>query len=206
MRVYYDAEFIEDGHTIDLISIGMVADDGHEYYAVSSEFSMAALAANPWLVENVWPSLPRIGGDARMHIPTRGLFGRPRPHHKLLGDLFDRNAPEVKPRAVIAREVADFLLGADHRRTMMVPYLELWADYGAYDHVALCQLYGPMIDLPEGVPMFTHDLRQEVARLGLKDSDLPQQAAGHHNALADARHNLVIARFLDERARRADPQ
>lgn len=197
MRVFFDTEFVEDGHTIDLISIGMATDNGREYYAVSSEFDMAALAANPWLVENVWPSLPRIGGDARNHIPTRTLFGRARPQHKLLADLFDRWASEVKPRAQIAQEVADFLLGADREQTRMLPYIELWADYGAYDHVALCQLWGPMVKLPEGIPMFTHDLRQEIARLGLKDTDLPQQASGHHNALADARHNLVLARFLD---------
>ena len=34
MRIFYDTEFLEDGKTIDLISIGMVAEDGREYYAV----------------------------------------------------------------------------------------------------------------------------------------------------------------------------
>lgn len=29
-RYFYDTEFIEDGHTIDLISIGIVADPGVE--------------------------------------------------------------------------------------------------------------------------------------------------------------------------------
>lgn len=38
MRYFYDTEFIEDGHTIELISIGVVAEDGREYYAVSTEF------------------------------------------------------------------------------------------------------------------------------------------------------------------------
>jgi hypothetical protein len=28
MKYYYDTEFIEDGRTIDLISIGIVAEDG----------------------------------------------------------------------------------------------------------------------------------------------------------------------------------
>lgn len=31
MRYFYDTEFIEDGHTIELISIGVVAEDGREY-------------------------------------------------------------------------------------------------------------------------------------------------------------------------------
>ena len=38
MRYFYDCEFIEDGRTIDLVSIGVVAEDGREYYAVSTEF------------------------------------------------------------------------------------------------------------------------------------------------------------------------
>ena len=38
MRYFYDTEFIDNGRIIDLISIGVVADDGREFYAVSTEF------------------------------------------------------------------------------------------------------------------------------------------------------------------------
>ena len=37
MRVYYDTEFLEDGKTIELLSIGIVRADGQEYYAVISD-------------------------------------------------------------------------------------------------------------------------------------------------------------------------
>jgi hypothetical protein len=57
-----------------------------------------------------------------------------------------------------------------------------------------------MIDLPDGVPMFTHDIQQERSRLGLAWDDLPQQESGEHNALADARHNQTVRRWLAERA------
>ena len=56
----------------------------------------------------------------------------------------------------VAREVRCFILAA--------PDPELWAWCGAYDHVALCQLWGRMIDLPKGVPMWTNDLKQEAER------------------------------------------
>lgn len=56
MRYFYDTEFIEDGRTIELISIGMVAEDGREYYAVSSEFD--AQRAGTWVRTNVLPKLP----------------------------------------------------------------------------------------------------------------------------------------------------
>ena len=38
MKFFYDTEFIEDGTTIDLISVGVVGEDGREFYAVSTEF------------------------------------------------------------------------------------------------------------------------------------------------------------------------
>lgn len=56
MRYFYDTEFIEDGKTIELISIGVVAEDGREFYAVSNEFDMRK--ANKWVRENVIPKLP----------------------------------------------------------------------------------------------------------------------------------------------------
>src|ERR1043165_2868642 len=37
-RYFYDCEFIEDGVTIDLVSIGVVDESGRGFYAVSTEF------------------------------------------------------------------------------------------------------------------------------------------------------------------------
>jgi hypothetical protein len=99
---------------------------------------------------------------------------------------------------VIANEVRDFIRQSalwDLQEPHPKPEVpQLWAWYGAYDHVALCQLWGRMIDLPKGVPMWTNDLKQECERLG--NPQVPQQASGEHNALADARHNRVIDEFL----------
>ncbi|AWB85106.1 polyadenylate-specific 3'-exoribonuclease AS [Corynebacterium liangguodongii] len=56
MRYFYDTEFLEDGVTIELVSIGIVTEDGREYYAVSTEFDPAK--ANRWVRENVLDKLP----------------------------------------------------------------------------------------------------------------------------------------------------
>ena len=56
MRYFYDTEFIDDGRTIELISIGVVAEDGREYYAVSTEFDPDR--AGSWVRKNVLPKLP----------------------------------------------------------------------------------------------------------------------------------------------------
>ncbi|MFF5615362.1 hypothetical protein ACFY7B_20815 [Streptomyces albidoflavus] len=178
MVIDYDLEFLEDGRTIELISIGMVADGGREYYAVNRDMPVRKIRKHQWLMENVVPSLPKGAGDRRNHVPKSWLF--------------DYADPAVKRRDRIADDVMDFIRAAG-------PDVELWANYGAYDHVALAQLWGPMIALPEGVPMFTHDIQQEARRQGLSWDDLPQQETGEHNALADARHNGTVRRWLAER-------
>jgi hypothetical protein len=87
--------------------------------------------------------------------------------------------------------VRDFVLGVEEP--------ELWAWYGAYDHVVVCQLFGRMVDLPKGFPMWTNDLKQEVARveqLG-KPVTLPTLDGGAaHNALHDARELRYRATWL----------
>jgi 3' exoribonuclease, RNase T-like len=162
MKIFYDSEFFEDGKTIDLISIGMVAQDGREYYAVSSEFDLRGLQTNPefaethnWLSDNVFPSLPFIVGL----------------------EILDDRHPDVKNRTMIMEEVSEFILNTADA--------QLWAWYGAYDHVVLAQLFGSMARMPKHIPKWTNDLRQEVQRLG--NPRLPDQAHGEHNALEDAK-------------------
>ena len=179
----YDLEFLEDGRHIELISIGMVCDDGREYYAVNSDMPVDRILNHQWLKANVWP-----------HLPLRGY--KPAPQINALqqsdGSL-DTTDTRVKPKWVIANEVREFVQAAG-------PDVELWADYGAYDHVCLVQLWGRMIGLPEGIPMFTNDIQQEARRLGFTWDQLPKQESGEHNALADARHNQVKRRWLAEHA------
>jgi hypothetical protein len=55
-RYFYDCEFIEDGRTIDLVSIGVVDEYGREFYAISTEFD--ARRAVPWVRRNVLDQLP----------------------------------------------------------------------------------------------------------------------------------------------------
>jgi len=186
VRYFYDYEFLENGHTIDLISIGICAEDGREYYGVVSEVGGSdnklheRICANDWLMKNVVPHLPLSrdcqGGPVikQREAQHPGWFS------------LDLDASEVLPRWVIAKQVREFLLAGENP--------ELWAYYGAYDHVVLCQLWGRMIHLPKGLPMFTCDLKQEAVRLG--DPRLPEQSSGQHNALADARWNQLVFEFL----------
>lgn len=178
MKYFYDTEFLEDGKTIDLISIGIVAEDGREYYAVNSDMPTYRIARDPWLMENVMSS---IGHEI---VTTAGR------HEDTTLKITDEAA---KSKFDIGKEVADFL--NVRRSTYDLP--KLWAWYGAYDHVALAQLWGKMIHLPKGIPMWTNDLRQKIDELGVSQRELPAQPAGAHNALEDARWLKVRYEFVE---------
>jgi hypothetical protein len=170
-RFFYDTEFLDDGKTIELISIGIVCeDDGREYYAVNRDAPWKRIKKNDWLMANVVPTLPQPSGDWNNHMPKSWPI--------------DFHSPLVKETARIATEVRDFI--APQRGAN----IELWADYCAYDHVALCQLFGTMMDLPDGMPMWTHDLEQLWETAGRPER--PTQGDEAHNALADARWNQEL--------------
>lgn len=153
MKMFFDTEFLEDGKTIDLISIGIVAEDGREYSAISAEFDLGRAARHPFLSEHVLP-----------HLDSADFW---------------------KPRKQIAEEIVAFV-GTDP---------EFWADYASYDWVALCQLFGTMMDLPKGWPMFVRDVQQ--FRKSMNISKFNVFHAGEHDALIDARevkgrHDVLV--------------
>lgn len=161
MRIFFDTEFIEDGKTIDLLSIGLVRDDGAELYLENGQCLVNR--ASPWVRENVLPHMKFMSGDESA----------------------------LRTRSAIASEILDFA-GRDP---------EFWAYYADYDWVVLCQLYGPMIDLPKGWPMWCRDLRQYADFLGVTTQKLkeacPQEGVEHH-ALADALWVRDATLWLDE--------
>jgi hypothetical protein len=59
MKYWIDTEFIAKPYTIDVVSIGLVAEDGREFYAGSSEVDWSE--ASPWTLENVRPQLAGQG-------------------------------------------------------------------------------------------------------------------------------------------------
>lgn len=192
IKHFYDTEFLETGASLDIISIGIVCEDGREYYAVNADAPWDRIAQHGWLMANVVPSLPRLGGEARQRWIDSRAQQRSNPVY------LDHSDRSVKPKPQIAHEVKRFLLSYG------TPELHAW--YGSFDHVCLAWLFGPMSDMPEGIPYWTYDLKQEATRLGLTDDDLPQQTSGVHNALADARHNVVRARFLEQVAAERESQ
>lgn len=167
--IHYDTEFLEDGETIELISIGMATPDGRHLYLINRDANLVRVERHPWLMENVVPYLPVALTDSGL------AWNKMHPDYQ-----------HVQFHYQIAEIVAEFI--------QATPDPRLWAWYSAYDHIALAQLWGPLVNRPKGVPMWTHELRQEAERAG--NPPLPAQDEGEHHALADARHNLVIAQTI----------
>jgi hypothetical protein len=162
-RYVFDTEFMEDGERIELLSIGIVADDGSShsdvtFYAENADADRSH--ANEWVREHVFPHL--LGDDHEM------------------------------TRAQIASAIVEFVIYTSDDDPP-----EFWAYYGDYDWVVLCQLFGRMIDLPSGWPMFAMDIKQRAVDLG--NPKLPEQSSTAHNALNDARWGLEALNWLDSR-------
>ena len=153
LRYYFDTEFIEDGQTIELISIGIVCDDGRAYYAEVDEVPWEK--ADQWVLDNVKPHL--MGDD------------------------------HVRSKAKIAEDIVRFVSQGKGQP-------QFWGYYADYDWVVLCRLYGRMIDLPGGWPMFCMDIKQVAEEHG--NPKLPEQVSQEHHAMADAAWNRDAHRWL----------
>lgn len=162
MKIFIDTEFIEDGKTIELVSIGLVREDGKQYYAEVVESMPLWDIADPWVKENVIAHLKCMNTDEFV--------------------------PELKTKEKIRQDIVEFV----------GKFPVFWGYFSDYDWVVLCQLFGKMIDLPIGWPMFCMDIKQLAVSKGIKDSnELPWQIGTEHNALDDAIWNKTVFEYLE---------
>jgi 3' exoribonuclease, RNase T-like len=154
MKYFIDSEFAEAPGQIALISLAIVSEDGREFYVEVADFDESL--ANDWVKANVLPNL----WSNQMHEDRYAKWGN------CDGGLI--------PYAAVAPAVLAFVRDENP---------EFWGYYSAYDWVALCWLFGAMVDLPKGWPMFCYDLQQVMLQFGR----LPKHATEEsHNALDDA--------------------
>lgn len=180
MKVYYDYEFLEQGSGSPIypISVGMVAEDGDEFYAIFHDAPWGLILQNNWLVENVLPSIPgTVGPD---------------------GDWALSYGDSVMPTVLLRNKLTQFL----HSKHSEESPLVLWGYNCDYDHVCLAQTFGRMVDLPDWCPMLTLDIKQEKI-LHAPDFKFPDDPEGAHNALVDARwtksaHEALMSYLNDQ--------
>ena len=171
MKYFIDTEFAEKPNTIDLISIGIKCEDGRMFYAENMDFNKNL--ANYWVEANVLPKL-RWHNLKFWNGFTKVDFDNPK-DIRIYGSLID-----------IRCEILDFI-GKD------IP--EFWGYYSAYDWVVFCWLFGAMVDLPKGWPMYYRDLKQ------FADMQIPikppfPEPENKHDALTDAIWNEEYYQYL----------
>lgn len=179
MKYFLDTEFIEGFHKqkgrlrhhIDLISIGIVCEDGRTFYKISREYNYED--ADGWVKKNViLPAyIDAVHGDARNYLTAEN---------------FNKDRGYASQIYLIRNELIKFF------QVGQPCSIEIYGYYSDYDWVAFCSIFGRMIDLPKGFPMFCIDLKQMMEERGLskewKDKNCPDPEK-EHNALADAEWN-----------------
>lgn len=246
MKYFIDEEFLEGTQktffgktkpTIDLISIGMVDENGREFYAISNEFNLKE-AWNRWDKKTCCNIPEMCGSHIRRECEgfkreywIRDNVLRPiydellrkeryaREYHSHLIEPFTYKTMKTlikwhgKSLATIANDIAAFIYGDDCGGSgmsaieMATKYEildkskepEFYGYYSGYDWVAFCWIFGKMIQLPKGFPMYCKDLKQMMDEKGLtkewKKINCPDPD-GQHNALVDAKWNLKLFNLI----------
>lgn len=200
MKYYLDCEFLEGTQTkrflglpigqtkptIDLISIGIVAKDGREYYAISKDFNLREAwdrfdwktqstkdVKVYWVRENVLrPIFDEWQQETNGKIVRLGL---PIPLSQLefnyknfkyciqrIGKTNEQIVEEIKEFVLsLSTKVGGTTLIVDHCPFLDGP-IKFYAYYADYDWVSLCWLFGKMNALPNSFPMYCINLKQEV--------------------------------------------
>lgn len=213
-----------------------------EYYAICKEFDLKTAWNNEWLRENVLKQLLfdwyKATSGTLLHklvLDTKELEQvwnkKPKACRGWLRLYLDKYG---KTRKQIAEEIKDFILPVFNIDKDANTYWtaldkkepEFYAYYADYDWVVFCWLFGRMIDLPKGFPMFAFDLQQykhdaQESRIKLKEyidnsngvltkheehtlvkplklEDHPNypKQINEHNALDDAKFNYELYKFL----------
>jgi len=236
-KFYLDTEFVEGFHKplfgkkrhfIELISIGIVSEDGRDYYAINKEMDVKK-AWNAHDVKRV-----RIGDNCFGNIKeywVRDNVLKPlhlemcknestyaKTHfHSLFSDFTKKSLQRLikwqgKTKKQIAYEIfrfihadiikkyddklehAEYIVESAYSQHKEKDH-EFFAYFGSYDWVVLCTIFGRMIDLPTGFPMYVMDLKQIMDEKGLtkewKRENCPDPE-GEHNALVDAKWNKML--------------
>ncbi|MBK9107307.1 MAG: 3'-5' exoribonuclease [Saprospiraceae bacterium] len=179
MKIFLDMEFTGLHQATTLISMGLVAENGREFYAEFNDFDRNQL--NPWLEEHVLPKL----------------------EYKEVEEILENSGTTFKMKGnkiQIRKELETWLSEFD--------FIEIWADVLAYDWVLFCELFGGAMNIPSNIFFAPFDLAtyfrlkgiiepmdrftKDVSRFEFAGADKAKQ----HHALIDSQIELVCFKKL----------
>ena len=164
MRVFFDSEFTGLHQQAALISLGLISEDGHTFYAEFNDYPVEQMS--DWVAEHVVPylqysNLPCV--TPPLNLKSHGMKAS---------------------RSAIRDALGEWLFQFD--------LVELWADYPAYDWVLLADLFGGSLELPQHIYRNAFDLATLLKVAGI-DPTCDRRAFCNlqnmtlHNALDDAK-------------------
>lgn len=224
--------------TIDLISIGLVSEDNREYYAISKDFNLDE-AWNRFDLKEELVIHNQAGSQFSETVHTKVYWIREnvlKPIFKeFYIDVFGCDMPIFcydsmkylinkigKTNKEIANEIKEFCKPSrtyEVEKPITVKYSEIqnpefYAYFGSYDWVVFCWIFGKMIELPNGFPMYVRDLKQVLDEIqeekfglslykgklanNIKELPLYPKQENEHSAIHDARWNKKLHEFLNK--------
>lgn len=134
MLIYFDTEFNGLQKNTELISIGLVSDDGREFYGEIINDSF--YNADDWIVRNVLANTVYYGD-------------------KDIDTIVDKNNYFVGSKKEIQSALKNWLHQFEE--------IQLVSDVCHYDMVLFIDLFGTAFDLPKNVNASCHDINQDIA-------------------------------------------
>jgi len=162
-RIFLDTEFIEDGTTIEPLSLALLTESGDCLYIVVTDTDRSK--ANQFVIDHV---IPHLDTDPSVIIREDKLTYL-RLQRSEVGSAVLSWVQSVIPSGIP----------------------EFWAYYGAYDWVLFCQLFGNMTDVPHEWPRYINDLKQHVTQLQVQLVKVNLGGLPEHHAVADAVIEMV---------------
>lgn len=141
MNLYFDTEFTGLKKNTNLISIGIIAEDGYKFYAENVDIIPEVLVrVDPWIKKNVIDRTI-MGGDRELES-------------SLLDDSTITTV--IRGMSDIKNQLSKWL-----RQFSDVQFI---SDVCHYDFVLLIDIFGTAFDLPMNVSPTCYDINQDIAK------------------------------------------
>jgi hypothetical protein len=135
-------------------------------------------------------SIALVAEDGREYYAENGEADRSASNRWVSENVIPFMMGPVLTRKQIAQDIIEFV-------SRDKP--EFWGYFADYDWVLFCQLFGTMMDLPNGFPMWCRDIKQLAEFYGVMKDQFPEQKGIAHHALDDARWTRDVHTFITVR-------
>lgn len=164
MKIFFDTEFTGLHQKTTLISIGLVSEDGKQFYAELNDYDKTQV--NDWIQENVLKNLWNPNEPEKVKLPN------------------DTNEFFHGDKEYIREKLSAWLSQWEQ--------VEMWSDCLSYDWVLFNDLFGTAFDIPKNVYYIPFDICT-LFKMKEVDPDINREhfALGDSKLEDDQKHNAL---------------